>query len=110
VALLHLFAEKLYLGRILPRVGTGIVLGALVIALVGGLGVQPRLKAFRQTMYSAKATPEEKARATRSFNLWHGGSEAANLVVLCGLLAHLLRVSRREEPGRYGTLFPTFRG
>ena len=110
VALLHLFAEKLYLGRTISRWGLAIVLGELAISLVGGAFVQPRLRDFRQTMYSDKAGADDKALATHSFGVWHGLSEAVNLLMLGGLLAHLLRVSRPEEPGRYGTLFPKFRG
>jgi hypothetical protein len=110
VALAHLFAEKLYLGRAIPKLGMAIVLGALAISLVGGAVVQPRLKDFRQAMYSPKATTEEKALATHNFWMWHGLSQAANVLMLAGLLVHLIRVSRPEEPGRYGTLFPKFRG
>ena len=110
IALLHLFAEKLYLGRAISALSLAIVVGALFISLIGGGVVQPHLRDFRQTMYSLKASADEKAFATHSFGVWHGLSEAANLFMLAGLLAHLMRVSRPEEPGRYGTLFPKFRG
>jgi hypothetical protein len=110
VALVHLFAEKLYLGRAFPRLATAIAVGALVLSLIGGLGVQPRLREFRQTMYSSTASAEQKAAATHSFGVWHGMSEAANLLMLAGLLVYLVRMARPEESSRYGTLFPTFRG
>jgi Domain of unknown function (DUF4149) len=110
VALVHLFAEKLYLGRAFPRLATAIAVGALVLSLIGGLGVQPRLRDFRQTMYSSTASAEQKAAAAHSFGLWHGASEAANLLMLAGLLVYLVRMARPEESSRYGTLFPTFRG
>jgi hypothetical protein len=110
IALLHLFAEKLYLGRTISRLGLAIVVSALAISLVGGAVVQPRLRDFRQTKYSETAGAGEKALATHSFGVWHGLSEAANVLMLCGLLVHLLRVARPEEPGRYSTLFPNFRG
>ena len=110
VALGHLFAEKLYLGRAIPRIAAAIVVAALVISFIGGAWVQPKLRGLRQTMYSQKAGAEEKAVATRSFGMWHGVSQVANLFMLVGLLAHLINVSRPEEPGRYGTLFPKFRG
>jgi hypothetical protein len=110
IALLHLFAENLYLGRKISRLSLAIVLGALAVSLLGGAVVQPRLKDFRQIMYSSKAGPDEKALATHSFGVWHGLSETANVLMLAGLLVHLLRVARPEEPGRYATIFPNFRG
>jgi hypothetical protein len=110
VALAHLCAEKLYLGRAFPRLTTGIVAGALGLSLIGGLWVQPRMRELFQTKYSTTASPEQKAAAAHSFGLLHGSSEAANLLMLAGLLVYLVKVSRQEESSRYGTLFPTFRG
>lgn len=110
VALAHLCAEKLYLGRAFPRLATSIALGVLGISLIGGGIVQPRLRELRQTMYSTTATPEQKAAATHSFGLWHGTSMAVNFFVLAALLVYLVQVTRAEESSRYGTLFPTFRG
>ncbi len=110
VALLHLCAEKLYLGRAFPRLTTAIVAGALGLSLLGGMWVQPRLRELFHTKYSATATLEQKAAADHSFGLLHGVSEAANLLILAGLLVYLVKVSRQEESSRYGTLFPTFRG
>jgi hypothetical protein len=110
VALVHLFAEKLYLGRAFPRLATAIAAGALVVSLIGGLAVQPRLREFRRTMYSTTASAEQKAAAAHSFGVWHGTSQAVNLLMLAGLLIYLVRMTRPEESSRYGTLFPTFRG
>jgi hypothetical protein len=108
IALLHLFAEKLYLGRALPKFGTALVIGIFGLALIGGVWLQPRLENYRQTMY-VNASTEEKERARHSFGLWHGISQFANLVVIGGLLAHLARVSRPGESDRY-TTFTIFRG
>jgi Domain of unknown function (DUF4149) len=110
VALAHLAAEKLYLGRGFPRVATSIATAVLLLSLIGGVEMQPRMKELRQTMYSTAATPEQKAAATHSFNMWHGMSEAVDMAVLVGLLVFLMRVAKSEESNRYGTLFPTFRG
>jgi hypothetical protein len=108
-ALLHLLAERLYLGRTMSRLGTGLVGVLLLAALVGGAWVQPHMEDLRRTMYSS-GTAEVKARAEHSFKAWHVTSQCANLAVMAGLLAHLLRVTRSEESRRYGTIFPQFRG
>ncbi len=107
VALLHLLAEKLYLGRALPRLGMALVVGVFGLALVGGLWLQPRMENFRQTMYLG-ANPDQKERARHAFGLWHGISECANLIIIGSLLAHLLRVTRPPESDRYST-FTIFR-
>jgi len=110
VALLHLVAEKLYLSKPYPRWGTAVVLVVLGFSLVGGAVVQPKLLDYRKTMYSTTSTSDQKARATHSFAVWHATSETANLFVMIGLLAHLVGAAKPEEPGRYSTLFPKFRG
>ena len=101
VALIHLLAEKLYLGRALPRLGTALVLALLAFGLLGGLWLQPHMEALRHAMYFS-ATPEEREGARHVFGLWHGFSEIINLVIIGGLLAHLVRVCRPGGIYRYG--------
>lgn len=109
IALLHLLAEKLYLGRSFPPIGTAVVIGILLMAVLGGASLEPHMEALHQTMYFGKS-PDLQDAARHSFNVWHGTSQLLNVLMLAGLLIHLLRVARPEEPGRYGTLFPKFRG
>ncbi len=109
IGLLHLCAEKLYLGRAFPRLGTSIVAGALGLSLIGGIWLQPRMEALRNIKYHGHSL-EEKDKASHSFGMWHGISEFTNIVVLAGLLIHITRVSRPpNETIRYGT-FTKFRG
>lgn len=108
IALLHLCAENLYLGRAFPRLGTSIVVIALTLSLIGRVWMQPRMEEFRRIIYS-NAPVEQKEKARHSFNVWHGVSEFANLLVLAGLLVYLVRVARPpNETIRYGT-FTKFR-
>ncbi len=107
IALLHLCAEKLYLGRAFPRFGTALVIGIFSLALIGGLWLQPRMENLRQTMYVG-LNPEQKERARHSFGLWHGVSQLANLAIIGGLLVNLVRVTRPGESDRY-TTFTIFR-
>jgi len=101
VAILHLLAEKLYLGRALPRFGTTLVIVLLAFGLLGGLWLQPHMEGLRHTKYFGQ-TQQQKEQAGHAFGIWHGLSEFANFVVLGGLLVHLVRVSRSAGPGRYG--------
>jgi len=104
IAVLHLLAEKFYSGRALPRFGTALVLAMFAFGLWGGLWLQPRMESLRQTMYFGRIQ-EQKDHARHVFGLWHGVSEAANLLVLGGLLTHLTRVSRQAQPGRHGLFY-----
>ena len=101
VAFLHLFAEKLYLGRPLPRLATTIVVVIFLMSLIGGVWLQPRMEALRQASYSTNATAEQREAARRSFGAWHGVSQLANVVILAGLVAHLMRVTRPDDSKRY---------
>lgn len=104
VALLHLYAEKLYLGRVMPRFGTLLVITLFCFGLIGNFLLQPHMRSLRQTRYFG-ATAEQKEHARRSFNIWHGLSEGANLFIMVGLLVHLIKVTRPPETGRYGTFY-----
>ncbi len=104
VAVLHLLAEKLYLGRTPSRWGTALVVIIFALGLLGGLALQPRMENLRHTMYAGR-TQEQRDQARHSFGLWHGISEFTNLLILGGLLAHLVRVTRPADPGRYGTFY-----
>jgi hypothetical protein len=104
VALIHLIAEKLYLGRALPKWGMGLVIALFCFGLMGSLWLQPHMKELRQTRYFGR-TQDEKEHARHSFALWHGFSEVANFLIIAGLLVHLVRVTRSAVPGRYGTFY-----
>lgn len=104
VALLHLLAEKLYLGRPWPKIGTWVVVALFCLGLIGNFWLQPHMRDLRQIRYFGR-TPEQKERAHRSFTAWHVVSEGVNLIVLGGLLFHLIRVTKPTGDGRYGTFY-----
>ena len=101
IALAHLLACKLYLGRPLPRLDAALAGGILVLGLVGGFWLQPRMVSLRKTMYSSPSLAERDT-ARHSFGMWHGISEGANLLVIGGLLVYLMRVARPGESARHG--------
>ncbi|MDB6064462.1 MAG: hypothetical protein JWR26_670 [Pedosphaera sp.] len=107
VAILHLFAEKLYLGRALPKLGTAVVVGIFSLGLLGGIWLQPKMEDLRERMYAG--TVEDRERARHSFGLWHGMSQLVNLGIMAGLVVHLVSVTRPVDSTRYGT-FTKFRG
>lgn len=104
IALLHLFAERLYLGRQWSRFILGLLLVMFGLGLIGGFVVQPKMRELRHSMYYG-ATQEQKEAAHRAFGAWHGTSQGANLIILAGLLIYLVRVTKPPESARYGTLY-----
>ena len=56
-----------------------------ILGLVGGYGIQPKLKHLHLQMYAVNTKPEVKETARKAFRLWHGLSWAVNLVALGGI-------------------------
>jgi len=110
VALVHLFAEWLYAGRPLSRLNLGLLGVLFALGLLGGLGLQPHMKALHRVKYAVQSTAAERETAAHAFRLWHGVSQAANLGVMAAILFHLVQVSQPGSvPLRYGGN-PKFRG
>ena len=103
IALAHLLAEWVYCGRPARRLNLALVLGMLMVALVGGLWAQPKMKAWHTVKYFGSTT-ELQTQAGQSFARWHAASETANLVMIGGLILYLWRVSLAPESPRFGGL------
>lgn len=115
IAVAHLLAEWVYLGRPLYRATLALLLGLLVIGFAGGLWLQPKLKTLHLVKYSMNeqykpiSLPnEQRLEAANSFRVWHGVASAINLVALAGLVVYFWRVIHPPDNLRFvGT--PKFR-
>jgi len=101
VAVAQLVGESLYLGRPFLRWSLSLLAGILVLVLVGGYGIQPKLGELHRIIYAPGHSDPERAAAQRTFRLWHGLSQVLNLVVLGGITVHLLRSTRPGDSPRY---------
>ena len=101
VALLHVVAEWLYMGKPLQRLTLWLLIGVYGLGLVGGYALQPRLQGLHRTMYGPGATDEQRQQATRSFNTLHGLAQVVNLVVMAGVAVYLWRVTVPGNSYRY---------
>jgi Domain of unknown function (DUF4149) len=108
IALVHLLAEWLYLGRAPSRFTLGLVILLVILALAGGIWARPRMTALRQTMYSAP-TQAQREEAKNTFRTWHGLFQTVNLFMIIGQGVYLMRVTRPQDTGRYGGLLTKFR-
>lgn len=108
VALAHLLAEWVYLGRALHRLTLGLLIGLFLVGMTGGLWLQPKMKELHLTKYSMgpdyKPVPMPDARriqASKSFGRWHAVSSIVNLIVLGGLTIYLWRVTHPSDNLRF---------
>ena len=105
IALVHLLAEWVYLGKALRRLMLWLVLGIFGFSLLGGLWVQPKLKHLHQIKHGRPEffTPAQKASATHGFRVWHGVAQAMNLLILGGLLIYYWRTVHPNDGPRFVT-------
>ena len=101
VAGLHLLAEWLYLGKSPARLQVGLLIALASVALLGGLWLEPKMKALHATKYGLNTPPEIRAAADRTFRAWHGVSEVVNLLMVGGLTVYLWRATNPSDPTRY---------
>jgi len=97
LALLHLTAEWLYLGKYPQRLWLSLVLSLCLVGLLQNYWIQPSLSAWHHARYSGGPQSEGAARA---FRAWSAASEVLNLLAACGLTFYLWRVAHPAETAR----------
>jgi hypothetical protein len=105
VAVLHLLAEWLYLGKYPQKLQVGLIVGLAATALVGAYWLQPKLKVLHATKYGVTTRPEMREAADRSFRAWHGVSQVINLLLVGGLGAYLWRAGNPSDQTRFVSAF-----
>jgi len=105
LALLHLGFDWIYTGKVMPQRNLVTVLGVLVIAIIGGNYMHPKLEKYHQIKYSeqyqVEASPELKEQAKSGFRVWHGISQGANLLILLMLWYYLWQMLHPKEGPKY---------
>ena len=100
VAVLHLLAEWLYLGRPPRRFHAGLLAALLALSLFSGACLEPHLRQWHiASLVGAK--PLERQSARRSFVLGHAVSRTADFVLLGGVAIYFWRASRPPESFRF---------
>jgi Domain of unknown function (DUF4149) len=101
IAILHLLAEWLYLGRFPQNARLALLLGLCLAVLAGGYWLQPRMKALHAIKYAQNQPLPVRESASRSFGAWHGVSMGVNLLVVAGLAVYLWRVANSSDETRF---------
>ena len=101
VALLHLLAEWIYLGRAPQKLCFGLLIALVAAGLVGGYWLQPKLKELHKIKYGVKTPAAQREAADHSFRAWHGLSQGIILLMLAGLAVYLWRVANPADTARF---------
>ncbi len=113
----HLLVEWLQTRQPVSPFHRNLLLSVIALVLLGGFWLAPRLQRLHPAMYpeiyypndpvkrQELAQPELVEAAKKSFGLWHGLSQTANLLVLFGLLGHFFLVNRPSTAPRFGNRF-----
>jgi hypothetical protein len=101
VAVLHLLAEWLYLGRTPNRAWVGLMAGVVALGLFGSYWVQPKMREWHNQSFAVNARPDRREAAAHSFQTWQNTSQVVNLLLIAGLSAHLWRMAGRAEATRF---------
>jgi hypothetical protein len=101
IAVIHLLAEWLYLGKYPGRLWRWWLAGVIVTGLLVGYGLLPRLRDWHSTSFQANAKPEQRELANRAYATWSGIFRGLNLLVVGGVAAYLWRVANPPDPARF---------
>jgi hypothetical protein len=105
IALVHAFAEWIYVGKHLHR-ATMIVLTTITIfVFAGGLWLEPRMKMLHEVKYGyfrgVNTPAEQREQAAKSFSTLHGLSSTLNLITVLGLAFYVWRLTAVPNGPRF---------
>ena len=101
MALLHLLAEWLYMGRPGRQVSLALLGGLLALVLIGGIWLTPHLKNLHIKHYATNLSRVERESAGRSYRVWHAGLFVINAIMAAGLVVHVWRVANPSDATRF---------
>jgi hypothetical protein len=109
IALLHLVAEWLYLGRT-PAAVWRFLLGLLLAAgLFGGIVLTSKIRELHERQHRPTLKLEERQAAVKSLRTWRGIYQAMNVLLIVCISVHLWRAANPSDELRFvGS--PKFRG
>jgi hypothetical protein len=110
IALLHLLAEWLYLGRAAHRLWLSLLGGLLAAGLIGNALVVPKLAQLHRARHSVELRPEyrgaaakNREAAAKSFQSWHRVFQGLNLLIIGGVAIYFWRATSPSDPLRFVT-------
>ncbi|MCX7866374.1 MAG: DUF4149 domain-containing protein [Limisphaera sp.] len=106
LAVAHLLAEWAWLRRPFRRVETYCVAVLTALVLMGAFWWQPEIHRLHRIKHAVNLPAAVREEAAHRLRWWHGAAQAANLLVIAGLLLYLNRVARPADAPRF---LPSFK-
>jgi hypothetical protein len=100
VALLHLLAEWLYMGRPRRKISFSLVVGLFLLTIIGGHAIEPSLLRLNKKHYTAPQTADRES-AGKSFRILNVSGVTLNLILIGGLVLYVWRVGSPSDTLRF---------
>ena len=101
IALVHLLAEWLYMGRPTRKTSMLLLAGLLGLVLINGVWLQPKIKGSHAVRYAPNIQPGLRESAARSYHFWEIGAQCVNALMLAGLVVYVWRVAHPSDAPRF---------
>lgn len=101
IALLHLLAEWLYLGRVVHRLWSGLLAVLLALGLFGSFWLSPKLARLHRAQHYLNVRPADREAASKSFRLWQGVFQALNVLMIGGVAVYFWRATNPPDALRF---------
>lgn len=101
VAWLHVLGEWMYLGRIPRRLWRGWLTALLLLGLVGGFWLCPKLTRLQHVRYSPNISPASRTAVQHSFGVWDGVFQVVNVIMIGGIAVYFWRVTTSQDEHRF---------
>lgn len=101
VALLHLFVERLYLGRAAHTMWTSLLVTLLCLALLGSFWLGPELGNMQKAQFRADSTALQRENAIKSYRKWSSIFLVTNVFVIGGVAVLLWRATTPSDELRF---------
>lgn len=103
IAILHLWADNLYVGRTPEKRWILVTLVLFGATLLSRFWLFPRMKELHRIKYAVNVTPEAQAAAAKTFGMLHGVAQLGNLLMLIALAIYLYRITLPPSVPRFVT-------
>lgn len=101
VALLHVLAEWMYLGRASRKLWTYLLVALFCVSVVGAFWLGPKLRTLQRGQYLLSATPAQRETVAKSFRLWHGVFQSLNVFLIAGVAVYFWRAAHPPDELRF---------
>lgn len=100
VALLHVLAHWLYLGRPTRKFSLGLVIGMFLLTLLSSNAIQPAMTRLNRKHFTATG-PAQRESAAKSFRILHVTSRFIDILIIGGLVFYVWRVGSSSDTLRF---------